>query len=499
MRQGLCAEGDMKGKQGIAIHAAETLAILILSTLVAFIIQSLNLRVENILIIYILSILVVVMETKSYGWGIISSILCILTFNYFFVEPKYTLVMNDPSYFVSLGIFLVAAFIVNTLTTRLQNQIAISARNEEMTDKLYKMSSGYLNISEHSTIVSYGERSIATLLGKPCSIFYGEEATRKNPEAAWCYSNSLPCGMGENYAESSKQRCIPIANKNHIVGVLRIDCSIADIARDEWLYIDTMLSQFVMAMEREELHQAEDLHRISIEKERLRNNLLRSISHDLRTPLTAIAGGSEFLLERRGNLDEETIRSLLADIHSDAVWLGTMVENLLNMARIQEGKLLIKKQMEVVDDIVGEALSRVAKHRGKHRIANAPSEGILLAPMDGQLIIQVLINFLNNAIEHTKPDCLITVKTRKLRGKVEFSVIDDGGGIDEKMLNHLFESFAMGSTSSTETRKGAGLGLSICKAIVLAHGGTIMGRNNTEGGATFSFSLPTEKEEEIHA
>jgi two-component system sensor histidine kinase KdpD len=105
MRQGLCAEGDMKGKQGIAIHAAETLAILILSTLVAFIIQSLNLRVENILIIYILSILVVVMETKSYGWGIISSILCILTFNYFFVEPKYTLVMNDPSYFVSLGIF----------------------------------------------------------------------------------------------------------------------------------------------------------------------------------------------------------------------------------------------------------------------------------------------------------------------------------------------------------------------------------------------------------
>jgi len=248
-------------------------------------------------------------------------------------------------------------------------------------------------------------------------------------------------------------------------------------------------------MEREELHQAEERHRINIEKERLRNNLLRSISHDLRTPLTAIAGGSEFLLDRSRDIDEETKRSLLADIHSDAVWLGTMVENLLNMARIQEGKLIIKKQGEIVDDIVSEALSRVAKNIGQHRLSYIPSQGILLVPLDGQLIIQVLINLLNNAIEHTKADCHIVVKVEQQQDNVEFSVSDDGGGMEKDVLDHLFESFGTSGKNAAESRKGAGLGLSICKATILAHGGSITGMNNAEGGATFSFSLPITEEE----
>jgi len=467
----------MKHTHGlIAKHAAETFGILLLSTLVAFLIRSLNLRVENILIIYVLSILVIVIETKSYGWGVIASLFCIFAFNYFFTEPFRTFVINDPSYFVSLGIFLIAAFIVSTLTSRLQSQIAISARNEEMTDKLYKVSNGYLNISDKNEIVAYGERSITTLLGKPCAILYGETLAPADPEAA------------------SGKRFVPITNKNVTVGMLTIDCSEGDIAKDEWLYLETMLSQFVMAMEREELHQAEEAHRINIEKERLRNNLLRSISHDLRTPLTAIAGGSEFLLERCDTVDGETLKSLLTDIHADAVWLGTMVENLLNMARIQDGKLLIKKQAEVVDDIVGEALSRVAKNLGEHRVSCAPSDGIFLVPMDGQLIVQVLMNLLNNVIEHTRPDCCITVKAERHQGYVELSVSDDGGGIEAEVEDHLFESFGTSGKRASESRRGAGLGLSICKAIVLAHGGSIKGRNNSEGGATFSFSLPIEEE-----
>lgn len=479
----------------IAKHAAETFGILFLATLVAFLIQSRNLRVENILIIYVLSILVIVIETKSYGWGVVSSLFCTLAFNYFFTEPRHTLVIDDPSYFISLGIFLIVAFIVSTLTSRLQSQIAISARNEEMTDKLYKVSSGYLNTSEREDIIAYGERSITTLLGKPCKILYGEAAALSDPEAAWCFRNGLVSGMAEHLATASKKRFIPITDKTITVGVLKIDCSDGDIAKDEWLYLETMVSQFVMAMEREELHEAEELHRLNIEKERLRNNLLRSISHDLRTPLTAIAGGSEFLLERLETMDTETMKSLLSDIHSDAVWLGTMMENLLNMARIQEGKLIIKKQAEVVDDIIGEALSRVAKNLGEHRLSCAPSDGIFLVPMDGQLIIQVLMNLLNNAIEHTAPDCRITVKAEKRGDRVELSVSDDGGGIDEAMLDHLFESFGSSETRASENRKGAGLGLSICKAIILAHGGSISGKNNAEGGATFSFSLPIEEGE----
>jgi len=486
----------MKHTHGlIAMHAAETFGILLLSTLVAFLIRSLNLRVENILIIYVLSILVIVIETKSYGWGVVASLFCTFAFNYFFTEPFRTFVINDPSYFVSLGIFLIAAFIVSTLTSRLQSQIAISARNEEMTDKLYKVSNGYLNILERDEIIAYGERSVTTLLGKPCRIFYGEASAMADSEAAACYRNGLASLRDERLPPGLKKRFVPIVNKNVITGVLRIDCSAGDVAKDEWLYLETILSQFVLAMEREELRQAEELHRINMEKERLKNNLLRSISHDLRTPLTAIAGGSEFLLERVDNIDGETMKSLLTDIHSDAVWLGTMVENLLNMARIQEGKLLIKKQGEVLDDIIGEALSRVAKNLGEHRLSCAPSDGIFLVPMDGQLIIQVLINLLNNAIEHTRPDCRIAVRADRRQGYVDLSVSDDGGGIEAEMMDHLFESFGSSGKKASESRKGAGLGLSICKAIILAHGGSIVGGNNAEGGATFSFSLPIEEEE----
>jgi two-component system sensor histidine kinase KdpD len=423
--------------------------------------------------------MIIVVETKRYIWGVVSSIFCTIAFNYFFTEPLHTFVISDPSYFISLGIFLIAAFIVSTLTSRLQSQIEISAHNEEMTDRLYTISTGYLNISEKSKIIAYGEKSITALIEKPCTIVYGDPLLHNVKDAG---------------AEDTGKGRIPIKNKDKVVGVLLLDCPVESIAKDERIYIETVLSQFVMAIEREELHQAEEHHRINIEKERLRNNVLRSISHDLRTPLTAIAGGSEFLLDRNSVIDEETTRSLLTDIHSDAVWLGTMVENLLNMARIQEGKLLIKKQTEVVDEIVGEAIFRVQKNLGSHRLSYVPSEGILLVSLDAQLIIQVLINVLNNAIGHTRPDSSIVIKTERKKDTIVFSVSDDGGGMSKEVLDHLFESFGTAGRKGLESRTGAGVGLSICRAILLAHGGSIIGENNIDGGATFSFSLPIEEE-----
>jgi two-component system sensor histidine kinase KdpD len=452
-----------------------TFAILLVSTLLAFFIRSKDIRVENILIVYVLSILIVVVETKSFGWGIVSSFYCTLSFNYFFTEPRHTLVIDDPSYLISLGIFLAAAFIVSTLTSRLQSQIALSSKNQEMSEKLYRISEGYLNISERGDIVSYGEKSLASLLGKPCSISLGGEA---------CATDS---------SSGSKVRRIPILKNGESLGVLKIDCSAGDVGKDEWVYMETILAQFVIALDRESLHKAQEANRINIEKERLRNSLLRSISHDLRTPLTAIAGGSEFLLEHLDTSDLETIRSLLSDINSDAVWLGSMVENLLNMAKIQDGKLMLEKRPEVVDDIVAEAVSRIAKNLGGHRLIMERAEGILLAPMDARLIIQVLLNLIGNAISHTRPNCSIFLGTRNTEGAVEFSVSDDGGGLSEEALAHLFESFAAPASGKGERRRGVGLGLSICKAIVRAHGGDIRGWNNDRSGATFAFTLPVEE------
>ncbi len=483
-------------KRSIASFAKnliKTASILLLFTAAAFLLDYLKLRVENILIIFVLGILIIVVMTKSYGWGIFASVFCSLTFNYFFTAPKYSLSMDDPSYYISLTIFLVSAFIVDTLTSRLQKQIEKSTRNEEMIGKLYEVSRGYMNVTIVDEIIAYAEKSLSALLGMPTAIYYGARARSASTDVAWSFAHGLPCGMSENFATTMRARCIPIMKNNSVAGVLKVDCEKKDIADDAWPYIETSINQFLIAIERTELQLAEERHRIEIEKEKLRNGILRSLSHDLKTPLTSIAGGSQFLLEHANSTDNVTMRSLLTDINSDAVWLGTMVENLLSMARIQEGKLLIKKQLEVVDDIVSEALARVQKNMGAHHFSLKPLESVVLAPMDGQLIIQVLINLLGNAIEHTCPDSNILFSISLKDERVEFSISDNGGGIPPYALSHLFESFSAAEREGSETKRGAGLGLSICKAIVQAHGGTIAGFNNDSGGATFVFALPLEK------
>lgn len=477
------------------LNALKTLIILFFSTLFALVLQYFGFRVENALIIYVLGILIIIIQTKSFLWGILSSVLYMFLFNFFFTEPKFSLMVNDSSYIVSFIIFLAVAFISSKLTSKLQKQIKISKQNEEMTNRLYKISSGYLNISDIPSIIDYGTKNLEFLINKRCAIYYGEDRLSSGDEAAvWCYKYSSACGRGENNFSELSNKYVPIKIKDKTVGVLRIDCSVSDITKEEMLRVNTMLSLITLAIERELLNLAEEKNRFNIEKEKLKSNLLRSISHDLRTPLTAITGGSGLLIDRLDTLDKETILSLLYDINADSAWLSNMVENLLNMTRIQDGRLLIKQQNEVVDDIVSEAISRVSKRIGKHVIKTDLAKEIFLVPMDGQLIIQVLINLLDNAIKHTKEDSIITIKTEKIGEQMSFSVSDNGGGINADILDKIFDSFVTSTNESTDKHRGTGLGLNICKSIIQAHAGTISAKNNELGGATFTFTLPLKKE-----
>ncbi len=477
------------------INAVITFAILFLATLLSLVFQQINLRIENVLVVYVLGILIIVIETKSYLWGILSSILCIVVFNFFFTEPKYTLMVNDSNYIVSFFIFLVVAFMASTLTSRLQKQIEISKRNEEMTNKLYKISSGYLNITDISNIIEYGTKNLELLIQRQCSVIYGDDAEfSKDKAIEWCYSNCLPCGKGEYHFENLEYKYIPIKIKNKKIGVLQINCAKDNITKEEMLCVNTILSLITIAIERALLNIAEENNRLNIEKEKLKSNLLRSISHDLRTPLTSIVGGSAFLIDSIDTLNKKTILSLLTDINSDASWLSGMVDNLLNMTRIQDGRLSIKQQNEVVDDIISEAISRVSKRIGKHIIKTDLAKEILLVPMDGQLIIQVLINLIDNALKHTREDCIITIKTEKINDLMFFSVADNGGGINTDILDNVFESFVTKTNDSADRHRGIGLGLNICKSIIQAHGGMITAKNNEMGGATFVFTLPLERQ-----
>jgi len=465
----------------------KTALVLGLSIIFSIVLDETGFRVENILMIYVIGVLVVILETKSFLWGTISAFICVLAFNYFFTDPRYTFMVDDPNHYFSFIIFILVAFIVSTLTSRLQKQIKIAKENEKITNKLYKISSGYLNITGFENITSYGQKSLEYLIDRKCIIHINQDY-KHHTILKWCFENSMICGYGESYFNKEKNKFYPIKSNRQTLGVLEIDFTKGNISEEEKLCIDALLSQIIIALEREILSTSEEINRLNIEKEKLRNNLLRSISHDLRTPLTAISGGANFLAESIETLDLDTVKSLLNDISCDSSWLSSLVDNLLNMTRIQDGKLLINIKNEVVDDIIAESISRIIKRSGNHKIMTLKPQDVILVPMDGQLIIQVIVNLLDNAIKHTKDDSEILLSAYSIDSNIIFEVSDNGGGINSEIIDTIFENYV----SNDDSQRGIGIGLSICQSIIHAHLGEIIAENNNNGGATFKFKLPLE-------
>ncbi|MBQ2895949.1 MAG: PAS domain-containing sensor histidine kinase [Oscillospiraceae bacterium] len=223
------------------------------------------------------------------------------------------------------------------------------------------------------------------------------------------------------------------------------------------------------------------------EREKVRANLLRAISHDLRTPLTAISGSITTVLEGGDNLSEEERRELLCDARGDADWLCRMVENLLSITRVGSAGG-IRKEDQLWEEVLSEAvISFRKKHSGVSVSVTVP-EAVLLIPMDAMLIEQLLINLMENAVMHGGSTTAILVTTTVSDGMATVRVRDDGSGIEPRLLPHLFDGSL--TLSAPDDRSATGIGLSVCRTIVEAHGGTIRAENHAEGGAEFSFTLP---------
>jgi len=448
-----------------------------------------NIRNENIFLIFLLGVAIGVVETKSFYLGIILSILFVLSFNFFFTEPIYTLKMYDANYYISFALFIIVAFICSSLTRRLQKQIEISEYNKELSTKLYKIAHGFLNLAGFREICLYAEKNLTKLLNKKSKIILKNFKNIKPEEKK--YLELITEGFyDKNIFTPDKQKIYPLKSKEEFFGILIIDCSEGNIDSKENLLVDTIISQTVITLEREFLNLANEEKNINIEREKLKTSLLRGISHDLRTPLTGIAGGAGFLSLNFSEIDKDTACSILKDIENDAIWLSEMVENLLNMTKIQDGKLTINKKKEVVDDIISEAVSKVIKRKEEHQVIIHKTDDILLVPMEGKLIIQVLVNLLDNAFKHSHPHSTVTLDIVDSKEKVIFRISDNDGGIKENDMDKIFENFYSANKEISDKKRGIGLGLSICKAIVNAHGGEIKAFNNNEGGATFEFTLP---------
>ena len=237
--------------------------------------------------------------------------------------------------------------------------------------------------------------------------------------------------------------------------------------------------------------------RAESEKERMRGNLLRAISHDLRTPLTAISGSADNLLANYKKMDDALREQTFTDIYDDSMWLINLVENLLAVTRIEGGQVNLTRSIELMDEVVSEALKHINRKSKEHTIRVTSGKDFILAHIDAKLIVQVIINLVDNAIKYTPVGSVIEIHTDQKEQWVTVSVSDNGPGIPDEQKPRIFDMFYSGANKVVDSRRSLGLGLSLCKSIVTAHGGTISVSDNQPNGTAFKFTLPAE-EVELH-
>jgi two-component system sensor histidine kinase KdpD len=287
---------------------------------------------------------------------------------------------------------------------------------------------------------------------------------------------------------------LPIHDLSNNMGVVMMAGVKLPLTYEEDILIKTVVYQMALVLDREFIYNERERIKLAMESEHLKSTLLRSISHDIRTPLTGIMGASSLILDSYDSLDEISLKRLASDINEESARLITSVQNILDMTRISEGHLVVKKEYEAVEDLINQAVTQVAWFVSQNRLKVNIPEDILLVETDGRLMVQVLVNLLDNAYKHSGNESVIILRVFRRDQRVIFEVEDNGPGVDETIKNTLFEGFVTMPRNISDSSRGVGLGLAICKAIVEAHGGNISAHNKPEGGAIFRVELPCEEE-----
>lgn len=369
--------------------------------------------------------------------------------------------------------------------TAYAKQKAAEAREKEAGTKiLYTLTNHLTDAADIRDIAGIATNAISKMLNS-------------NVGCLWFDANGKQEQIYTNFAEGMDFYDWPIYGRETTLGIIRVPQRAAkSMSESQSRMLHAMIESTALAMDRFRAIEQRIKFNEEIAQERFRGNLLRSISHDLRTPLSGIIGTSEMLLNMTAEDDPRYL--LMAGIHKDANWLHSLVENILSLTRLQDGKLVLNKQEEAAEEVVGAAIRHISRHYPEHEIAVHVPEELLLVPMDAKLIRQVLINLLDNAVKHTTLEDEIRVAVTKdaENNCAVFSVCDGGEGIAASELPNIFQMFYTSRVKHSDAQPGIGLGLPICDAVVKAHGGSIAAHNRIDGpGVEFIFTLPLEVKE----
>ena len=488
-----------------------TAGIFAAATIVGWFFLQLGFANANIIMVYLLGVLLTSAFTSGYTCGVLSAFLSVILFNYFLTEPRLSLAAYGSKYPITFVVMFTAALLTSTLAAKLKAHAQLSARDAYRAKLLFDMNRQLQKAETPEEVYQMTATQIQKLMQRDVLICPAQGDTlldgivypvdgssphsisedEQEPDVIhWVWQNRRRAGATTETFPKAKRLYFAICTWQQVYGVI-------GILMEKQTQPDAFTSSILFsilgecALTLESLRNADEKEKAAVlaKNEQLRANLLRSISHDLRTPLTSISGNADTLLHCYDVLDVQTRKQIFSDIYDDAQWLIGLVENLLSITKIADGNVKLHLSDQVVDDIISEALRHIDRRSTEHHITINCGEIPMLVRVDAGLIMQVLINLVNNAIKYTPAGSTIRITAIQRGNVAEICVSDNGAGIPNELKERVFEMFFTGSNPTSDSRRSLGLGLSLCQAIVHAHHGKMTLKDNLPHGCIFSFTV----------
>jgi len=484
---------------------AGALALSAAATLIAFPLQHWFER-SNIVMLFLLAVVGVAFAFGR-GPAIAAAVANVLAFDFFFVPPQFTFAVSDAQYVFTFFVMLSVGLVVGQLTARLNHQARFASQGEERARRLFEMARELSAALAPEQVGEIGERYVAAASrGKVAILMLEEdEALREVVAEAgkveidmaiarWVVDHAEPAGIGTDTLPAAGKLYLPLKAPVRTRGVLVFEPADAGqlLIPEQHRLLETCAALIAIALERVHFVTVAQRTLVDMESERLRNSVLSALSHDLRTPLTALVGLSETLaqeLAREPRLG--TGEAKAAAIRDQARRMAQLVDNLLEMARLEAGRAEVRKDWQSLEELVGSALAALEPALPGRPVEVALPSDLPLVNCDGALIERVFVNLLENATKYTPPGSPIRIEAKVAGPMIEIAIEDRGPGLPPGRERAIFDKFTRGHPESVVP--GVGLGLAICRAIVEAHRGTIRAENREGGGARFVFALPAEE------
>ncbi|MBQ9840726.1 MAG: sensor histidine kinase KdpD [Erysipelotrichaceae bacterium] len=500
-------------KNEILKNGIISVAIFAGTTLLSILFEHLGFTDSNIIMVYILGVLLTSIVTSHQIYSLVSSVASVVIFNFLFTAPRFSLEAYGTGYPVTFVIMFLTAYITGTFAIRYKAQAGQSAKIAHRTKILFDTNQMLSKLNGKDEIFQATAKQIQKLLNRNIVIYENENGYLKNPyfslvnenennlydfesegiTAKWVMTNNQSAGATTDTHAHVQYLYLAVRINDHVYGVLGIDAKESPLDASEHSIVISILGEAALALENEKNAREKEEAAVLVESEQLRANLLRAISHDLRTPLTSISGNANNLMANGKSFDEKTKQQMYADIYNDSMWLIDLVENLLYATRIEDGRMKLQTSAELLSEIVEESIQRIRPKANNHLLNVSHMDDLLLVKADAKLVVQVVTNIIDNALKYTPSGTSISIITKRVNDMAEIQIADTGNGISDKDKQHIFDKFYCGDNKVADNRRSLGLGLFLCKAIIHAHGGTISVSDNLPHGTIFTFTLPLEE------